>query len=476
MIVRFAVLLVLAADRAARPGLPRAAADRPGRPAVVALLRSAALAVPLAAGVHPAPPGSGCCSTRRHLLPVFGLPVEPGGVINLFIVMVLLWTTVRVPGLVRRYVTQGGRSPNFLGMVVRVVVVQQLPARPRPRPRRPGGGPMSRTIRPTAARRRSSGPGCPPTSTPPTRSLYGLTFRQLAILAVAAVVVYGGWRALHTVVPVPVLLGAAVVVGGAGRSALAVGRRDGLPLDVWLLAARPAPPQPAGAVHHRHHRHARRTGCRPRRRGCCCRRRCGCPPTRSTTTGRSPSAGARAAMVAATSVNLGAAHRRRAGRADRHVRPVAQLACPRRRRSWCRRSRSTWPATPAPSPRAADRLPHPGAGGGVRRPRRVPRRPRRTPGPAAPAGPHRHPHRRPASAASTPPAAAPTTPPAPCPASASPPAPSTAPAVTAALAAAADPYRPAAPRRAAPPRTPSSPAPAAAGAGTHEAEHRMRPS
>jgi hypothetical protein len=61
-----------------------------------------------------------------HLLPVFGLPVEPGGVFNLLIVIVLLWTTVRIPGLVRRYVTQGGRTPNFLGMVVRVVVVQQL--------------------------------------------------------------------------------------------------------------------------------------------------------------------------------------------------------------------------------------------------------------------------------------------------------------------------------------------------------------
>jgi hypothetical protein len=48
--------------------------------------------------------------------------VEPGGVLNLLIVIVLLWTTVRIPGLVRRYVTQGGRSPNFLGMVIRVVV------------------------------------------------------------------------------------------------------------------------------------------------------------------------------------------------------------------------------------------------------------------------------------------------------------------------------------------------------------------
>jgi hypothetical protein len=64
-----------------------------------------------------------------HLLPVFGLPVEPGGILNLLIVIVLLWTTVRVPGLVRRYVTHAGRSPNVLGTVVRVVVVQQLTRR-----------------------------------------------------------------------------------------------------------------------------------------------------------------------------------------------------------------------------------------------------------------------------------------------------------------------------------------------------------
>jgi hypothetical protein len=66
--------------------------------------------------------------------------------------------------------------------------------------------------------------------------LYGLTFRQLAILAVAAVIGYGGWQGLHDVLPVPVMLGTAVVLGGLVFG-LAVGRRDGLPLDGWLLAA-----------------------------------------------------------------------------------------------------------------------------------------------------------------------------------------------------------------------------------------------
>ncbi|WP_018352013.1 PrgI family protein [Longispora albida] len=70
----------------------------------------------------------------------------------------------------------------------------------------------------------------------PDKILYGLTFRQMAILAAAATIVYLGWQALHTVVPMPVLLAAAVLIGGV-TFGLAVGRRDGLPLDVWLLSA-----------------------------------------------------------------------------------------------------------------------------------------------------------------------------------------------------------------------------------------------
>ncbi|MFF0371224.1 PrgI family protein [Micromonospora sp. NPDC005087] len=70
----------------------------------------------------------------------------------------------------------------------------------------------------------------------PDKVAYGLTFRQLAILAVAALAFYGAWQGLHTLVPVPVLVGAAVVVGGLVFG-VAVGRRDGLSLDVWLLAA-----------------------------------------------------------------------------------------------------------------------------------------------------------------------------------------------------------------------------------------------
>ncbi|MDG4760389.1 type IV secretion system protein [Micromonospora sp. WMMD710] len=61
-----------------------------------------------------------------NLLPVLGLPVDPGGVINLFVVMVMLWTTLRVPAMMKSFVSTGnGRGANMIGAAVRVVVVQQ---------------------------------------------------------------------------------------------------------------------------------------------------------------------------------------------------------------------------------------------------------------------------------------------------------------------------------------------------------------
>jgi len=59
-------------------------------------------------------------------LPTLGIPNDPLAMANLFVVLVLLWTTVKIPGLVRQYVIQGGRGNNFLGMIVRVVLVQQI--------------------------------------------------------------------------------------------------------------------------------------------------------------------------------------------------------------------------------------------------------------------------------------------------------------------------------------------------------------
>jgi hypothetical protein len=58
---------------------------------------------------------------------VLGLPLpggDPGAVMNLLIVVCLLWGVIKIPGMMRRYVTQG--RPSAMGMIFRVVLVQQL--------------------------------------------------------------------------------------------------------------------------------------------------------------------------------------------------------------------------------------------------------------------------------------------------------------------------------------------------------------
>ncbi|GGJ90027.1 hypothetical protein GCM10010123_19840 [Pilimelia anulata] len=70
----------------------------------------------------------------------------------------------------------------------------------------------------------------------PDKVLYGLTFRQLAVLALAAVAYYGLFQTLRHTVPMLALV-AGGVVWGALAFGLAVGRRDGQPLDVWLAQA-----------------------------------------------------------------------------------------------------------------------------------------------------------------------------------------------------------------------------------------------
>jgi hypothetical protein len=68
----------------------------------------------------------------------YGLPADPSGTLNLFFIACLLWMTVRIPGLVRRHLTQAGGRQNVLATIVRLAVVQQL----------------TRTLAPAAARAR----------------------------------------------------------------------------------------------------------------------------------------------------------------------------------------------------------------------------------------------------------------------------------------------------------------------------------
>jgi hypothetical protein len=68
------------------------------------------------------------------------------------------------------------------------------------------------------------------------RVAFNLTWRQLAILTVTGLVIYATWTAVATVVPPPIFIALAVPVAGTAFF-LAVGRRDGISLDTWLLNA-----------------------------------------------------------------------------------------------------------------------------------------------------------------------------------------------------------------------------------------------
>ncbi|WP_327025152.1 PrgI family protein [Micromonospora sp. NBC_01739] len=70
----------------------------------------------------------------------------------------------------------------------------------------------------------------------PDRLAFGMSGRQLVILAVTGLLLYAAWTAMATVVhPVLFLTGAIPVAAVAFL--LAVGRRDGTSLDAWLVAA-----------------------------------------------------------------------------------------------------------------------------------------------------------------------------------------------------------------------------------------------
>jgi hypothetical protein len=69
----------------------------------------------------------------------------------------------------------------------------------------------------------------------PDKIVYGLTARQLAILTVAGLAAFGLFRLLGHRLPAPVLIAVLIPVAGVA-TVLALGRRDGLPMDAWLLA------------------------------------------------------------------------------------------------------------------------------------------------------------------------------------------------------------------------------------------------
>lgn len=79
-------------------------------------------------------------------LPMLGLPGDPGVTMNLLIVVCMLWGILKIPGLMRRWVTQS--RPSAIGMIFRVVLIQQLtrgisnafgPSRTAARPAAAGG-------------------------------------------------------------------------------------------------------------------------------------------------------------------------------------------------------------------------------------------------------------------------------------------------------------------------------------------------
>jgi hypothetical protein len=124
MLVRFATLLVLTA------AAPLALACH-ALPQTDALARlwwrgyAGCLATPVLQAMT-LQAGQWMLQNPEHLLPINGLPASVGAMINLFVVMVMFWYTAKIPGLVARLASQGGRNTSFLGMVVRVVVVQQI--------------------------------------------------------------------------------------------------------------------------------------------------------------------------------------------------------------------------------------------------------------------------------------------------------------------------------------------------------------
>ncbi|MFI1989707.1 PrgI family protein [Actinoplanes sp. NPDC020271] len=68
------------------------------------------------------------------------------------------------------------------------------------------------------------------------RVAFGMTWHQLVILTITGLLLYAAWTAVATLIPPLLFLVLAVPIAGAAFF-LAVGRRDGISLDRWLLHA-----------------------------------------------------------------------------------------------------------------------------------------------------------------------------------------------------------------------------------------------
>jgi len=81
----------------------------------------------------------------------------------------------------------------------------------------------------------------------PDKIMYGFTGRQLVVLGAAALMLWILWTATADLLPAPVFLGVAVPIAAVAFG-LAVGRREGVALDAWLIAAWRAHRRPARLV------------------------------------------------------------------------------------------------------------------------------------------------------------------------------------------------------------------------------------
>jgi hypothetical protein len=76
---------------------------------------------------------------QANVVPL-GIAHDPTGTFNLFLVVCVMWVVIKIPGMMRRYVTRGGGGPNVAGLIVRTVLIQQLTSVLRMPLRRAGAG------------------------------------------------------------------------------------------------------------------------------------------------------------------------------------------------------------------------------------------------------------------------------------------------------------------------------------------------